>query len=390
MVVYLWYILQIIFGYHLIFPLVLYLFYRLIPKSIFAKKKNREEYDYAIIVTAYQQTALLPSVVASLLKLNYSNYLIYIVADNCDISSLNFLDDRVVLLKPEQILANNVKSHFYAINHFKRPHKILTIIDSDNLVEPDYLAQLNVYFDNGWEAVQGVRKAKFLSTTLAALDAARDYYYHFYDGEVLFRLGSSATLAGSGMAFKIDLYRECLEHIHLEGAGFDKVLQAQLLIRNKQIAFAKGAVVYDEKTAESEQLINQRARWINTWFKYFGYGFKILWLGIIRFSRNQFIFGLVLLRPPLFMFLLLAILFSFLNLFINPILTVVWLLALMLFVLGFYISLKMGRADKKIYKSLINIPNFIFLQVASLLQARNANKKSVATTHVVTVKDGEH
>ena len=147
---------------------------------------------------------------------------------------------------------------------------------------------------------------------------------------------------------------------------------------------------YDEKTAESEQLINQRARWINTWFKYFGYGFKILWLGITRFSRNQFIFGLVLLRPPLFMFLLLSILFSFLNVFINPILTVVWLLALMLFVLGFYISLKMGRADKKIYKSLIKIPNFIFLQLASLLQARNANKKSVATTHVVTVKDGEH
>ena len=382
MVMYIWYLFQILLGYHLVFPIVLYFFYKIASKPA-APKKSQKQYDYAIIVTAYQQTELLPSVVKSLLALDYTNYLIYIVADNCDVSNLHFTDKKVVLLRPEETLANNVKSHFYAISHFKRDHELLTIIDSDNLVEPDYLAQLNPYFDSGFEAVQGVRKSKELSTTLASLDAARDYYYHFYDGEVLFTLGSSATLAGSGMAFTIPLYKACFEHVILAGAGFDKVLQSEILLRDKRIAFAKDAIVYDEKTADSGQLVNQRARWINTWFKYFKFGFNIFGRGLVRFNRNQLIFGFVLLRPPLFIFLLVSLLCLFLNVFINPIIAVFWFLGLILFIIGFYSALFEGRAEKKIYKSLFNIPKFIFLQLSALLHVRSANKKSVATTHVV-------
>ncbi|MBC7416696.1 MAG: glycosyltransferase, partial [Pedobacter sp.] len=211
----------------------------------------------------------------------------------------------------------------------------------------------------------------------------RDYYYHFYDGEVLFTLGSSATLAGSGMAFTIPLYKTCFEHVILAGAGFDKVLQSEILLRGKRIAFAKDAIVYDEKTADSGQLVNQRARWINTWFKYFKFGFEIFGRGLMRFNRNQLVFGFVLLRPPLFMFLLVSLLCLFLNIFINPIIAVFWFLGLILFIVGFYFALFEGKAEKKIYKSLVNIPKFIFLQLSALLHVRSANKKSVATTHVV-------
>ena len=386
MVVYFWYIIQVLVGYHLVFPLVLYVLFRLTPKPKFTRGRGTEN-DYAIIVTAYQQTTLLPAVVDSILKLNYSNYLIYVVADNCDITTLMFLDPKVILLRPPEVLANNVKSHFYAINHFKRTHDLLTIIDSDNLVEPDYLEKLNYHFDKGFKAVQGVRKAKKITTTLAALDAARDLYYHFYDGEVLFSLGSSATLAGSGMAFNVDLYKNCLSKTNLQGAGFDKVLQAEILMRGERIAFAKQAVVYDEKTANSDQLVNQRARWINTWFKYFGFGFKILGRGIINLNLNQFIFGFVLLRPPLFMFLILSVGFLMVNIFLNPVLAICWLFALCLFIIGFYISLTHGNAEKKIYQSLVNIPKFIFLQLAALLHVRRANIKSVATTHETDVEE---
>ncbi|MFX7155939.1 glycosyltransferase, partial [Acinetobacter baumannii] len=94
--------------------------------------------------------------------------------------------EKVVLLRPEETLASNTRSHFYAINRFKRPHERLTIIDSDNIIDPDYLQALNVYFDKGFKAVQGLRDAKNIDTTVAALDAARDIYYHYYDGKLLF------------------------------------------------------------------------------------------------------------------------------------------------------------------------------------------------------------
>jgi cellulose synthase/poly-beta-1,6-N-acetylglucosamine synthase-like glycosyltransferase len=378
-----WVVLQIVIGYNLIMPLIIYMLYSLSRKQR-PQTQPAEELDYAIIVTAYEQTQSLPAVVGSLLQLDYRNYIIYIVADKCDISTLNFNDPRVVVLRPPETLGSNTRSHFYAINHFKRKHTLLTIIDSDNLVEPNYLHELNKYFAAGYSAVQGVRKAKNLDTTVACLDAARDMYYHFYDGEALFQIGSSATLAGSGMAFTTQLYQECLGHQDITGAGFDKVLQYEIVRRGYRIAFSPDAVVYDEKTSGSDQLVKQRARWINTWFRYFKFGFHILGNGIAKMSKNSLIFGFILLRPPLFMFLLLSIVFMMANLLIAPMHSLLWAAGFLCFVLSFIIGLRHANPDPRVYKSLIGIPKFIFLQVLSLTKARKANKISVATQHVHT------
>ncbi|BDQ11829.1 glycosyltransferase family 2 protein [Sediminibacterium sp. TEGAF015] len=376
-----WAFFQIAIGYNLILPFFLLLIYAITANNRKFKTHENKEADYAIIVTAYEQTTLIPSVVASLLKLDYSNFLIYIVADKCDISGLHFEDERVVILRPEQTLSSNTRSHFYAIDRFKRPHERLTIIDSDNLVDPGYLKALDEYFDLGFKAVQGVRDAKNLDTLYAALDGARDIYYHFYDGKVLFNVGSSATLAGSGMAFTTSLYKQCLGHLDITGAGFDKVLQKEIVSRGHRIAFAEHAIVYDEKTSKSDQLVNQRARWINTWFRYFTFGFGLTAKGITRLSWNQFLFGLILLRPPLFIFLLLGLFCLLLNLILNPFLALIWGLGYLVFIGGFMMSLLLSNTDAKIYKSLWGIPKFIFYQVLSLLSVRSANKRSVATKH---------
>lgn len=377
-----WIAFQVLMGYNLVLPFILFLFYSITKKPTrkIASHKIKEN-DYAIIVTAYEQTHTLPPVIESILKLDYENYIVYIVADKCDVSKLKFADPRVVVLRPPETLASNTRSHFYAIRHFKRNHNILTIIDSDNLVEPDYLHELDQSFAHGFKAVQGIRKAKNLDTTYACLDASRDIYYHFYDGEALFRLGSSATLAGSGMAFTTEVYRECLEHQDITGAGFDKILQKELVSRGYRIAFNEHAVVYDEKTSRSDQLVKQRARWINTWFRYFKFGFSILADGLTSLDRNKALFGLILLRPPLFIFIILSMFCLIASLFISKIAVISWIIAFLLFIVGFMIAIFHAKPDKRILKSLINIPKFVFFQVISLLQAKKANKISVATQH---------
>jgi len=377
-----WIIFQLLIGYNLVLPVCIFILYLIKPKQkITSLLSSSQEADYAIIVTAYEQTHTLPPVIDSLLKLQYNNFIIYIVADKCDVSKLHFADERVVVLRPPETLGSNTRSHFYAINNFKRNHERLTIIDSDNLVEPDYLLQLNKYFNAGYKAVQGERKAKNLDTTYSCIDAARDIYYHFFDGKILFEVGSSATLAGSGMAFTVQLYKDCLGHLDVTGAGFDKVLQKEIITRNYRIAFTNEAIVYDEKTSKSDQLVKQRARWINTWFKYFIFGFQIIWLGIRRFNWNQFLFGFILLRPPLFIFLILSLFLLTINVFINPFVAILWAIGFLLFVIGFFTSLLLSPTDKRIYQALTGIPKFVFYQVLSLLKARNANKHSVATQH---------
>jgi len=379
---YLFIFIQILIGYNLVLPILLYILYIVKKKETFSTPTEKQrEYDYAVIVTAYEQTHSLPPVIDSILKLNYKNFLIYIVADKCDVSELKFNDDRVIVLRPETTLASNTRSHFYAIHRFVRPHDNLIIIDSDNLIEPECLNELNKCFNAGYSAVQGLREAKNLDTTFACLDASRDIYYHFFDGKVLFNIGSSSTLSGSGMAFKVSLYRECLEHLDITGAGFDKVLQMEIIKRGYRIAFTEHAIVYDEKTSKSDQLVKQRARWINTWFKYFKFGFTLIAAGLTSFNFNKLVFGLILLRPPLFIFLLLSIVFMGINIFLNPITALIWLGGFFCFIIGFILALTHSKPDKRIIKSLISIPRFIFYQVISLMQAKKANKISVATQH---------
>lgn len=337
--------------------------------------------DYAIIVTAYQQTQQLPSVIESILKLNYTNYIVYIVADNCDDENLIFDHSRVVVLRPPDVLASNIKSHFYAIRHFKRFHERLTIIDSDNLVDSEYLNELNFVFDAGFHAVQGVRKAKNLNTPYACLDEAGDIYYRMIDRKLLFEAGSSAALSGSGMAFSTKLYIQCLEKAEIAGAGFDKVLQYELLMRDQVIAFAEKAIVFDEKTSLTGQLVKQRSRWIHTWFKYVYLGGKLLAASLIKPNLNKFWFSLMLLRPPLFLLVGIALVCLVINGFVNTWMSIAWAGALAVFATMVAYSLFYFKADQRIYRSLISAPKFIGYQLLALLKIKKANKLSVATEH---------
>ncbi|GAA4443699.1 hypothetical protein GCM10023091_32700 [Ravibacter arvi] len=377
-------IFQVLVGFNLVFPLGL-LGLSAVLKTVGKKEKGhapesrQAEPDYAIVITAYGQADTVPAALESVKRLQYEHYLVYVVADHCDVPELREKDDRVIILRPEKVLANNVKSHFYAIERFRRRHDRLVIVDSDNLVHPGLLRALNQWFERGYRAVQGVREAKNLDTVFACLDAARDIYYHFYDGKALFGAGSSATLSGSGMAFDVALYRECLGGKEVPGAGFDKVLQAEIVSRDLRIAYAPEAIVYDEKTAAGAQLVKQRARWINTWFRYFKLGFGIAGQGVRNASSNQLLFGLVLLRPPLFIFLLLSLGFTILNLVFFPAAGYAWLAGLFCFVMGFAIAMARSSADPRIIRSLYAIPSFVYYQVRALLKTGRAGKLSVAT-----------
>ena len=187
------------------------------------------------------------------------------------------------------------------------------------------------------------------------------------------------------MAFTTSLYRECLENIEINGAGFDKVLQKLIVEKNKRIAFAAKAIVYDEKTSKPEQLVNQRSRWINTWFKYCKFSFTLIAKGIKNSSLNQFLFGLVLLRPPLFLFLIVSVIMMTVNGFISPATGfVAWIIAFSIFIGCFLKALFDSKADSRIYSSLIGIPKFVFFQLISLTKIRKANIRSVSTRHYHT------
>ena len=61
-------IIQLLIGFYLIFPFLLYLIAGIRGGEKLTAAAETSEADYAIIVTAYEQTTLIPSVVDSILK----------------------------------------------------------------------------------------------------------------------------------------------------------------------------------------------------------------------------------------------------------------------------------------------------------------------------------
>ena len=103
--------------------------------------------------------------------------------------------------------------------------------------------------------------------------------------------------------------------------------------------------------------------------------------GLMNFDFNRFLFGIILLRPPLFIFLLLSVLFLFINIWVSHLALFIWVVAFGCFITGFLIAIFHAKPDKRILRSLAGIPKFVFFQVLALLQIKKANKISVATTH---------
>ena len=172
---------------------------------------------------------------------------------------------------------------------------------------------------------------------------------------------------------------KCLEHLDITGAGFDKVLQIEILKKKQRIAFSKYAIVYDEKTSRSDQLVKQRARWFNTWFRFSKLGVGLFFRGIFGFNWNQFLFALLFLRPPLFLVVLSSFVCMVASIFLGGLLY--WIIAFVLFFLAVLISLIHSKAEPRIYKALAGVPLFMYYQLLSLLRVRKANKISVATQH---------
>jgi Glycosyltransferases, probably involved in cell wall biogenesis len=213
--------------------------------------------DFACIVTAYRNAEIAKPLLESLLRQTYPNWTAYLVADECPELSFRFSDERIVLLRPENPLRLKAKSIMYAWERFRRPHDHVVIFDADNVAHPDFLDEMLPFVRAGFVCAQGQRKAKNTDTDYAALDSLGEHYKNHIEREVPYRLGGSAVISGSGMVTRSDVYRAYLDGPEIQQGQRlwkkmlqeDKILQNFLLQQGHRIAYARDAVVYDEKSA---------------------------------------------------------------------------------------------------------------------------------------------
>lgn len=379
-------VVEAILAIYLLLPLLLlglhYLKVKIIGyrSPVFLEPRLKNDFHFAAIITAYQDTRFIAPLVDSLLRQSYPYIRVYIVADDCNISSMHFDDNRVFLLKPEPALHSKIKSISYAIDRFKKEDDVLVIFDSDNLVHPKYFENLNHYFRQGYRAVQTHMLSKNTDTKYARLDSIGHIFYTFLDRQVRMEFGISSCILGLGIAIERELYNSILYKNNNLG-GFDKKLQADIVLSIPQLAFAKEAIVYDEKVDDGDALEKQRTRWLFTYFKYFKINLGILFTGLKRFNLKLIYFGFVSLRPPLFILLSLFSLFIIINFFIDIKFSFILLGILFLFVLGFILIVLSQSRQKGVAASLLHVPLVIVRQLKAIFKMKRAKTSFLKTEH---------
>ena len=200
----------------------------------------KEHKRFAILIPAYREDAVIHECVHSCLEQDYPAdcFDTVVISDRMQPetnASLAVLPVRLVEVHFEK--STKSKSLNAAMAAIGNDYDIALVLDADNVIPYDYLSDINDLFANPEvEIVQTHRSAKNLNNDMALLDAISEEI-----NNTIFRLGHaklglSAALIGSGMAFRYDLFRDTMADIKAVG-GFDRELELTLLYRGKRFYY---------------------------------------------------------------------------------------------------------------------------------------------------------
>lgn len=370
-----WVITALIVAYPLFYTLVS--LFRRDVRYPTAKKKNR----FIILFPAYKEDSIIVDSVRSFLLQDYPSELFHIVvvSDHMqDVTNERLAELPITVLKATYDNSSKAKALNLAMNAFRRDqYDVVVILDADNVVNPDFLKEINNAFDSGIQAVQAHRTAKNRNTEIAILDGVSEEINNtiFRRGHV--RVGISSALIGSGMAFDYCWFHDNVKQ--LTSAGEDKELEALLLKQRIFIEFLDHVYVYDEKTQGEQGFYNQRRRWLATQFAQWGRVVRDL-PGAIFSGNIDYCDKLIqwMLPPRILLFGGIIIMGTIMQIIDWPLALKWWSLFI---VIG--ITLCLGIPDKMVdddfKRSIHKLPVLFLMMAMNLFRLRGANSKFVHT-----------
>ena len=340
-----------------------------------------KQHKFAILFPAYKEDRVILPVVESFLQQHYPQelYKVIIISDHMQETTNERLAQLpITLLKANYENSSKAKALNFAMDHFGRDEfDAVVILDADNIVDTNFLLEINKVFDAGVQAIQAHRTAKNRNTDIAVLDGLREEVNNsiFRRGHV--RLGISSALIGSGMIFNYQWFHDNVKH--LVTTGEDKELEVLLLKQRIFIEFLDEVYVYDEKTQGEKGFYNQRRRWLATQFAQWGRVFKDLPRAILS-GNIDYSDKLIqwMLPPRLILFGGIIVMGSIMQIIDWPLALKWWALFLIMGV-TLCLAIPDKLVDDRFKKSINKLPLLFIMMVVNLFRMKGMNKKFVNT-----------
>lgn len=349
----------------------------------------KEHKRFAILIPAYREDAVIHECVHSCLEQDYPAdcFDTVVISDRMQPetnASLAVLPVRLVEVHFEK--STKSKSLNAAMAAIGNDYDIALVLDADNVIPYDYLSDINDLFANPEvEIVQTHRSAKNQNNDMALLDAISEEI-----NNTIFRLGHaklglSAALIGSGMAFRYDLFRDTMADIKAVG-GFDRELELTLLYRGKHFYYLPETFVFDEKIQNTGDFSRQRRRWLSAQWHYCQTFAKFLWKALV--ARNWDFCDKLFQQLSIPRLLLMGFTFLFSVLFTVYRWTwgLKWWLLLVLLAVALLVAVPKRFCTSRLAMALQKIPYTFLLMGGNIFKLRGANKTFIHTRHGVAEK----
>ena len=239
----------------------------------FAKKKKHRPAAatrYAVLIAARNEEAVLPHLLDSLQAQDYPAALrdIYVVADNCTdrTAEVAKAHGATVFQRFNTLHVGKGYALNFLLGEIDRSvglarYDAFLIFDADNLLEPDYITQINRTCSDGYEAFCGYRNTKNFGANW--LSAGYGVWY-LHDGTHLNRsrmaLGVTCAVTGTGFGFTRQVLERC-GGWHFFTLTEDIEFSNWCAIHGVRIGYCHDAILYDEQPVSFRQSWRQRTRW---------------------------------------------------------------------------------------------------------------------------------
>ncbi|MDD6679503.1 MAG: glycosyltransferase family 2 protein [Firmicutes bacterium] len=243
-----------------------------IPVAWFRKRKPHGPetlHRFAVLIAARNESAVIGNLLDSLRAQNYPAELLdlYVVADNCTDDTAAIAASRGA--RVWQRFNTHRVGKGYALEFLldrvcltaEQEYDGFLVFDADNLVDPDFVRQINRTYCDGYSVVTCYRNTKNYGDNwisagygLWFLREAR------YLNDPRMKRGTSCAVSGTGFFFSRQVLEQC------GGWKFFCLTEdIEFSIRNVtngvRIGYCPEAVIYDEQPTEFVQSWNQRLRW---------------------------------------------------------------------------------------------------------------------------------
>ena len=229
--------------------------------------KVKKDHKFMAIIPAHNEEAVVGNLIESLKNQNYNKdlYDIYVIADNCTDNTARVAKKAGAIVYER--FDNTKKTKGYALDWFLQQkiqenadYDAVCIFDADNIVDKNFIKNMNKKLCQGEDVVQGYRDIKNPTDSWVTAGYAIFYWtMHRFYHLARYNIGLSPLLNGTGFMVRFDI---------LKPNGWKTVtltedieFSLQRIIKGKRLGWATDAIVYDEQPVGFKQSWSQRSRW---------------------------------------------------------------------------------------------------------------------------------